>query len=110
MNSFFDKLMEKPQRYRRNVALSITVVVGLFIFSAWLLITGFELQQATKPENLSKNTAENLKNDIPSLKKEAYKTQLMQQENTASQASQQQLNEQLPGTESFPSSPPIIER
>lgn len=39
MNHFFSRLLNKPYRYRRNVALGVAISVTLVIFSVWIVVT-----------------------------------------------------------------------
>jgi len=46
MSEFLEKLLEKPESYRRKIAFLVTIVFGVVIFSIWLLIARYNIKQA----------------------------------------------------------------
>lgn len=113
--SFLDKLLEKPESYRKNVAMAATAILAILIFSAWLMLTSISLKQAAQTQE-KESEAEKLKEQqLPSFKEEpSIKTRLMeQQEQTPgvpttkapSLIDQQQLVEQQNQLPAAPTSP-----
>lgn len=80
--SFFDKILEKPESYRKKVAYAVTGVLGIFIFSAWALVTSQNLKKMAAPKEIAPETqtADEIKKKLPSLKEETLKTQLMKEQ------------------------------
>lgn len=66
-----DKILEKPEEYRRNVAIFATFVVGVAVVAAWLLIAGYNVRQSTFALiNTEKPATEEFKNNLPSIRQE----------------------------------------
>jgi hypothetical protein len=66
-----EQLLEKPEAYRRNVALFATFIAGIAVVSVWLLIAGYNIRQSTfalihKDENETKE----FRNSLPSIKQD----------------------------------------
>lgn len=81
-----DKLLEKPEAYRKNVALVASFVIGVAILATWLLIAGYGIQQTTVAiiEDGDYSIQE-FKNNLPSIRQnETVVTELAKQDLTAS--------------------------
>lgn len=46
----YKKILEKPESYRRKLAIILTAVIGILIFAIWLFITQFQLRQSIERE------------------------------------------------------------
>ncbi len=44
------KILEKPESYRRRLAIILTAIIGILIFAIWLFITQFQLRQSIERE------------------------------------------------------------
>lgn len=78
-----DEILKQSKDYRTRVALLATFVIGIAIFSAWLVIAGYNLKkQALKrliPEEQTV-TAQQFKKNLPSLRQdETIVTELSKQ-------------------------------
>lgn len=74
-----EKILEKPEHHRQKVAYIATLVVGVFIFSAWLVIANFNIRQAFNPYGKEEDTkvAQDFKKTLPSLRQsESVTTEL----------------------------------
>lgn len=82
-----DKILEKPEAYRRNVAIFGTFVVGVAVVSGWLLIAGYNIRQSTFALINADNPAtEEFRNNLPSIRQDgdAVATELSKQNMAAS--------------------------
>lgn len=89
--------MAKPEWYRRNVAIGITAVMSIFIFTAWVVMTRNSLQEAMRESEPKELTpVEEFKKTLPSLQDDRYKTQLMQQQPPTNAIEEEP--DEIPGT------------
>ncbi|GEM_PF-1010548 len=82
-----NKILEKPEAYRRNVAIFATFVAGVAVVSAWLLIAGYNVRQSTFALiNTDNSTSEDFKNSLPSIRQngDSVVTELAKQNMAAS--------------------------
>ena len=87
-----EKLLDKPEHHRQKVAYLATFVIGVMIFSAWLVIANFNVKQAFNPAQEEENkVAQDFKNSLPSLRQsESVTTELMKGNTAATQGQEQQ--------------------
>ena len=85
-----EKILDKPERHRRKVAYLATLVIGVFIFSAWLVIANFNIRQAFNPlKKEDTRLAQDFKNSLPSLRQsETVTTELAKDQSAAVQNDQ----------------------
>ncbi len=82
-----DQLLEKPESYRRNVAIFATFVSGVAVVSVWLLIAGYNIRESTFAViNSGSTTSEEFRNSLPSIRQEGdtVATELSKQNMAAS--------------------------
>jgi flagellar basal body-associated protein FliL len=74
-----DELLKKPEEYRRKVAIAITAIVGVLIFTVWLITTQQSIKQAIRPTRSNTKTAsQQFRESLPSLnEQETITTELM---------------------------------
>lgn len=81
------KILEKPEEYRRNVAIFATFLVSVAIISGWLLIAGYNIRQSTIAIINADNPAiEEFRNNLPSVRQDGdtIATELSKQDMAAS--------------------------
>ena len=85
-----EKILDKPEHHRRRVAFIATSVVGVFIFSAWLVIANFNIRQAFNPlKEEDTKLAQDFKSSLPSLRQsETVTTELAKDQGAATQNDQ----------------------
>ena len=73
-----EKFLEKSEHHRQRVAYVATLVIGVFIFSAWLVIANFNIRQAFNPYNNEETKlVQELEKNLPSLRQsESVTTEL----------------------------------
>lgn len=49
----YKKILEKPESYRRKLAIILTAIIGILIFAIWLFITQFQLRQSIEREPIT---------------------------------------------------------
>ncbi len=78
----FNKLLKKPENYRRKVAFIATAILGIIIFSIWIIITQYNVKQALNPSRKDIKTAsQQFRESLPSLdNNQAITTELMKQQ------------------------------
>ncbi|MBT3356401.1 hypothetical protein HN784_01460 [bacterium] len=82
-----DQILEKPESYRRNVAIFATFVVGVAVVSAWLLIAGYNVRQSTFALiNSDNQQSGEFRNSLPSIRQngDSVTTELSKQDMAAS--------------------------
>lgn len=79
-----DNILEKPRKYRRKVAYAATGLVGIVIFSAWIVIASSSVKQAISPDH-SDQTAKNPDQNQPSLRQENLKTKIVNPDDNQNQ-------------------------
>ncbi len=86
-----EKILDKPEHHRRKVAFLATSIIGVFIFSAWLVIANFNIRQAFNPlEEKDTRLAQDFKNSLPSLRQsETVTTELAKDQGTATRDDQE---------------------
>lgn len=96
-----EKLLDRSERHRRKVAYFVTLVIGVVIFSAWLVIANFNIRQAFNPlEEQDTKLAQDFRNSLPSLRQsETVTTELTKDQDAAVQNDQ---DSEEPGEESKP--------
>lgn len=107
--NFFDKLLEKPEPYRRKVAIITTAVLAVMIFSAWLMITTVSLRQTAQKQAKETEKAQPEQKNLPSFEDEpSVKTRLMEQQEkqTQTQPADQTQTEKMPD----PSAPSLFDK
>jgi len=74
-----DKLLKKPEEYRRKIAIVITGMTGILIFAIWLFITQQNIKEAVRPNKSEIKTAsQQFRESLPSLNEsETITTELM---------------------------------
>ena len=82
-----DEILKQPKDYRRKVAALATFVIGIAIFSAWLVIAGYNIKKnaiaGIMPEEETM-TAQQFKKNLPSLRQdETVVTELAKQSTSA---------------------------
>jgi len=77
-----NNLLEKPESYRRKVAFVVTAILGIIIFSIWLIITQYNVKQALNPGKKEIKTAsQQFRESLPSLNNnQTITTELMKQQ------------------------------
>lgn len=73
-----EKMLEKSEHYRQKVAYIATLVIGVLIFSVWLVIANFNVRQAFNPYNKEETKMANkFEKKLPSLRQsESVTTEL----------------------------------
>ncbi len=71
MEELYQKILKKPKAYRKKLALVLTLLFGLIIFSLWMFMTMDNLKKSFGDIN----PKENLQRELPSLK-EKYQEQV----------------------------------
>ncbi len=62
------KILDKPESYRRKISLLATGVFGVIIFVIWLVITQHDIKQAVRPKKEPIKTAsQKFKESLPPL-------------------------------------------
>lgn len=78
-----DRILDQSESYRKKVAFLLTFIVGVAIFSAWLVIAGFNVQKSSAlrdDPNDETKAAQQFKNSLPTLSQEQeVKTELSKQ-------------------------------
>ena len=68
-------LLGKSEGHRRKIAYLATFVIGVFVFSAWLMIASFNVKQAFNPlEDDDEMVAQDFRSTLPSLRQDASVT------------------------------------
>jgi len=62
MQTLYEQILNKPKSYRRRLSYAITAVLGVLIFTIWLIITTFSMKEAFN----FNDTTESIKDTIPS--------------------------------------------
>jgi len=77
-----NNLLKKPESYRRKVAFVATAILGIIIFSIWLIITQYNVKQALNPDRKEIKTAsQQFRESLPSLNNnQTITTELMKQQ------------------------------
>ncbi len=85
-----EKILDKPEHHRRRIAFIATSVIGVFIFSAWLVIANFNIRQAFNPlEEKDTKMAQGFKDSLPSLRQsETVTTELAKDQSATTQNDQ----------------------
>ena len=75
------QLLEKPESYRRKFAFIITAILGVIIFSIWLIITQYNIKQAFNNNRPQKTATQQFRENLPSLNNnQTITTELMKQQ------------------------------
>jgi hypothetical protein len=90
------EILEKPEHHRRKLAYLATFVVGVFIFSAWLMIASFNVKQAFDPfAEEEEALAQDFRSTLPSLRQEnSVTTELVKNPPEAEEAAPQEVEEE----------------
>lgn len=74
-----NELLKKPEEYRKKIAIVITGMLGVLIFTVWLIITQHNIKQAIRPiKSDTKTASQHFKESLPPLnKQETITTELM---------------------------------
>ncbi len=76
-----NKLLEKPESYRRKVAFVATGVIGFVVIAVWLTITNYNMKQALAPDASEVKIADSFRQNLPSLRQtETVQTELSKQQ------------------------------
>ena len=62
-----EQLLKKPESYRRKLAFLTTAILGIIIFSIWLIITQYNVKQAFSNKQPQKTATEQFRENLPSL-------------------------------------------
>lgn len=75
-----DRILEQSESYRKKVAVGLTFIISIVIFSAWLMIAGHNMQTATQIETNETQVAQQFQQNLPSLRQEkTVRTELEKQ-------------------------------
>ena len=75
-----NQFLEKPENYRRKVAFIATGIIGIIIFSIWLIISKYRIKQTFNHKAPVKTATQQFKETLPSLKNnQSITTELMKQ-------------------------------
>jgi hypothetical protein len=90
-----EKILEKPEHHRQRVAYIATLVIGVFIFSAWLIIANFNIRQAFNPYKQDETkTVQGFEKNLPSLRQsESVTTELAKDQGAAMESESAQETE-----------------
>lgn len=74
-----NELLKKSEEYRKKVAIILTAIIGVSIFTVWLIITQHNIKQAVRPiKQNTKTASQYFKESLPSLnEQETITTELM---------------------------------
>jgi hypothetical protein len=61
--SLYEKILNKPKAYRRRLSYAITAILGVFIFTIWIIITTFSMKEVFNFENDENESLEILPNE-----------------------------------------------
>ena len=95
-----DEILKQSKEYRQKVAVLATFVVGIAIFSAWLLIAGYSIKKNTLATINSREeeqaTVQQFKQNLPSLRQnEVVVTELAKQGAKAGEVASQEKKKSL---------------
>ncbi|MEA2006812.1 MAG: hypothetical protein U9O20_01465 [Patescibacteria group bacterium] len=81
------RILEKSEHYRQRVAYVATLIIGLFIFSAWLIIANFNIREAFNPYSQDQTKmAQEFEKNLPSLRQsESVTTELVKNHSAGSE-------------------------
>jgi hypothetical protein len=78
------QLLDKPESYRKKVALFVTAILGIIIFTIWLIITQHNVQEAINTNQLKnvKTANQRFEDSLPKLNdnQTILTTELMRQQ------------------------------
>lgn len=46
MPTLYEQILSKPKTYRRRLSYAITAILGVLIFTIWLIITNYSMKEA----------------------------------------------------------------
>lgn len=81
-----DRMLQQSESYRRKVALVLTFIIGVAIFSVWLVIAGFNVRKSAELEDPQADEAETVqqfRNSLPTLSQEQEVTTELSKQNAA---------------------------
>jgi len=81
-----DRILQQPEPYRRKIAYLLTFVIGIAIFSVWLVIAGFDVNKSSRGPTDQDNevqTAKQFQNNLPTLSQEQQVTTELSKQNAA---------------------------
>ena len=81
-----DRILQQSESYRRKVAFVLTFIIGVAIFSVWLVIAGFNVRKSAEledPQVEEAETAQQFRNSLPNLSQEQEVTTELSKQNAA---------------------------
>ncbi|MEA1926345.1 MAG: hypothetical protein U9M90_03875 [Patescibacteria group bacterium] len=84
-----DRLLEQSESYRRKAALVLTFIIGIAIFSVWLVIAGYNVKKFSGVQtdnNENPRTVQQFKQNLPSIRQEDTVITELEKQNTAASA------------------------
>ena len=81
-----ERILQKSEAYRRKVARLLTFIIGIAIFSAWLVIAGFNVRISSTPRvdpEDEAQTAQQFRSNLPNLSQEQEVTTELSRQNAA---------------------------
>ena len=84
-----DRILEQSESYRRKVAFVFTFVIGIAIFSVWLVIAGYNVKKFSGvliDNNENARTVQQFKQNLPSIRQEGTVITELEKQNAAASA------------------------
>lgn len=81
-----DRLLEQSESYRRKAAFVLTFVIGVAIFSVWLVIAGYNIKKFSGVQvdnNENPRTVQQFKQNLPSIRQESTVVTELEKQDTA---------------------------
>jgi uncharacterized protein YoxC len=74
-----EQLLDRPEEYRKKIAIITTGMFGILIFAIWLIITQHNIKQAVRPtKSTTKTASQQFRESLPSIDtQETLTTELM---------------------------------
>ena len=62
---WYEKILAKPEAYRKRLALLLTILLGIIIVTIWLFITAYQIQSVFKEKTSAPDDSSPIENTSP---------------------------------------------